>query len=126
MALELNSREDFLLPNYARVAWFGESLTISDTARETISQSRKAFIDLIDNDDSMTIYGVTSGYGQNAKTRLTPEQRAEHAATPPFASMAGFGGDLPERLKRGIAFCRLTNFIAVSYTHLTLPTICSV
>ena len=111
MALELNSRDDFLLPNYARVAWFGESLTLSESARNRIGECRDAFINLIDNDDSVTIYGVTSGYGQNAKTRLSPEQRIEHAGTPPFASMAGFGGDLPERLKRGIAFCRLANFI---------------
>ena len=94
MPLELNSREDFLLPNYARVAWFGESLNFSETAIERISVCREAFVDLINNDDSVTIYGVTSGYGQNAKTRLSPQQRLEHAATPPFPSMAGFGGCL--------------------------------
>lgn len=111
MPLELDSREDFLLPNYARIAWFGESIKLSEPAIQRIDASRDAFVDLINNDDSVTIYGVTSGYGQNAKTRLSPEQRLEHAATPPFASMAGFGGDLPERLKRGITFCRLANFI---------------
>ena len=109
--LELDSREDFLLPNYARIAWFGESVKFSTAAIKRMSACREAFVDLIDNDESVTIYGVTSGYGQNAKTRLTPQQRLEHAATPPFPSMAGFGGDLPERLKRGITFCRLANFI---------------
>lgn len=111
MSLLINSREEFLLPNYARVAWLGESVTISDTAIRKISKSRTAFVDLINTNENLTIYGVTSGYGQNAKTRLSTEQRAEHAATPPFAAMAGFGDDLPERLKRGITFCRLANFV---------------
>ncbi len=111
MSLIVNSRDEFLLPNYARVAWMGEGVTIADPALAQIAERREAFINLINTDENLTIYGVTSGYGQNAKTRLSPEQRAEHAATPPFASMAGFGDDLPERIKRGITFCRLANFV---------------
>ena len=112
MSFEINSRSDFSLPNYARVAWCGESVKIGAHALDTMTASRKAFMKMLDEQPELHIYGVTSGYGQNAKVRLEGAARAEHAARAPFQSMAGFGPELPERIKRGIVFCRLTNFIS--------------
>jgi len=111
MTLLLDNRSDFSLENYARVAWMGDSIALSDAALQVMAHSRQNFMQLLDMRPELHIYGVTSGYGQNASVRLDGEARAEHAARPPFQSMAGFGSDLPERIKRGIVFCRLTNFI---------------
>lgn len=111
MSISLASRRDFTIPHYCQVAWQGESVGVSIAARQTIDDSRQSFLRLLDNDPSITVYGVTSGYGQKASIRLSTDERATHAKTPPFSSMSGFGGDLPERIKRGMVFCRLTNFI---------------
>ncbi len=111
MTISLAKRPDFNLPNFARVAWMGESVEVDSAALSVIRQSRERFLQLLDDRPDLHIYGVTSGYGQNASVRLEGEARVEHAARPPFQSMAGFGPELPERIKRGIVFCRLTNFI---------------
>ena len=111
MTLILDNRHDFSLENFARVAWMGDTVALSDSAQQAMQHSRQNFMQLLDTRPDLHIYGVTSGYGQNASVRLDGEARAEHAARPPFQSMAGFGPDLPERIKRGIVFCRLTNFI---------------
>ncbi len=111
MTISLANRTDFNLPNFARVAWMGESVDVDKETLLGIEKSRKQFMHLLDTRPDLHIYGVTSGYGQNASVRLDGEARAEHAARPPFQSMAGFGPDLPARIKRGIVFCRLTNFI---------------
>lgn len=111
MTISLSQRQDFSLPNFASVAWMGESVNLDPAAQDRIQQSRERFINLLDTRPDLHIYGVTSGYGQNASVRLDGAARAEHAARAPFQSMAGFGPDLPQRIKRGIVFCRLTNFI---------------
>ncbi|MBX2883257.1 MAG: aromatic amino acid lyase [Granulosicoccus sp.] len=110
MPITISCRGDFTLPHYFAVAWQGAGVVISSEARDTVERSREAFLRLLDNPE-VSVYGVTSGYGQMAAVRLDPEQRQHHAAQPPFASMAGFGGDLPGRIKRGIVFARMTNFI---------------
>ena len=72
MSLTLNSRADLTLENCQRVAWHGEAVTLSDTARAVIARARKDFLRLIARED-ITIYGVNTGYGHQAKKRLTPE-----------------------------------------------------
>jgi histidine ammonia-lyase len=83
---------------------------ISAEAMERIRSARQNFAALMDQ-PGVTIYGVTSGYGQNAKKRLTPEERRRHARTPPVAATASWGEFLPERVSRAIVFARLANFI---------------
>ena len=63
-------------------------------------------------DPAVSIYGVTSGYGQNAKKRLSPEDRKVHAKLLPIQQAAGWGDPLPDRVTRAIIFARLTNLIA--------------
>ena len=43
---------------------------------------REAFLGLLASDDSLVIYGVTSGYGQMARLRFSPEERKRHARWP--------------------------------------------
>src|SRR5215475_11504535 len=111
MTLQLNSRTDFTLENYAKAAWDGAPVAFSAPALQRMADCRAAFIHLIDTDPNVTIYGVTSGYGQFARVRLKPDERRAHAKKPPFGAHAAFGPPLPERVARGIVFARLANYV---------------
>ncbi len=111
MQIEINSRVDFTLENYRRVAWQGERVRLTPAARLRIAQCRRAFLALQEAEPDLTIYGVTTGYGQHASRRLTPAERKAHAARPPRSAVAAFGPALPDRVTRGVVFARLANFI---------------
>src|SRR5215470_12305263 len=111
MTLQLNSRVDFTIENYARVAWNGAPIAFSSNALRRMADCRASFMRLIDTDPDVTIYGVTSGYGQFARVRLNADERRAHAKKPPFGAHAAFGPPLPERVARGIIFARLANYV---------------
>jgi histidine ammonia-lyase len=111
MTISLNSRADFTIDNYRAVAWHGIRATFGEAALQRMAECRKAFLRLIDSDPDLTIYGVTSGYGQHARIRLNAEERQRHARKPPFGAAAAFGPPLPERVGRGIVFARLANYV---------------
>jgi histidine ammonia-lyase len=111
MIVTLSNRGDFSLDNYDRVAWRRAGVALAGDALARIDASRTAFLSLIDRDPPPIIYGVTTGYGQRASRRLAGDDRRTHAARPPLSSVAAFGTPLPDRVSRGIVFCRLTNFI---------------
>ena len=111
MTITIDSRDDFTLQAYERVAWAGEGVAFGGSAITVMTAARGAFMALIDRDPDVVIYGVTSGYGQRANLRFTPEQRRAHAARPPRAAASAFGEALPNRVARGIVFARLTNFV---------------
>jgi histidine ammonia-lyase len=110
MTITLNSRADFTLEAARLVAWSGEDVVLGEASQQAMSEARDRFEKLIEEPETV-IYGVTSGYGQNAKTRLTPEQRKKHAARPSLAPAASWGDPLPERVSRAIVFARLANFV---------------
>ena len=58
----------------------------------------------------MTVYGVTSGYGDRAGGRLEDEDRRRQARAAAFRA-ASFGEPLPERVVRGIVLARLANLL---------------
>jgi histidine ammonia-lyase len=109
--LTLDTRADFNLENFAAAAWDGTPVRFSPAALSRMAESRAAFLALLDSDPPPTIYGVTSGYGQRASRRLDREARLAHARRPPLSTVAAFGERLPERVARGIVFCRLANFV---------------
>ncbi|MET1026322.1 MAG: aromatic amino acid lyase [Dongiaceae bacterium] len=111
MQLELNYRGEISLDLYHRVAWRGAGLRLGAESMQRMTESRADFMRLLDGDPGVTIYGVTSGYGQFASRRLEGEARREHARKPPRATVAAFGPPAPERLARGIVLARLANFI---------------
>ena len=76
-----------------------------------IASSRAAFLELIDKDPAVVIYGVTTAMGERASQRLAPEERDQHARLKPFAAATSFGDNLPDRTVRGIVFARLTNYL---------------
>ncbi len=112
MTITLNDRKDFTLKSYQKVAWEGQPVTIGDQAIDRMRTYRQAFLNHIEDPD-VVVYGVTSGYGQNAKLRFTKEQRLQNAKNPPFAATVSFGEEkMPIRVTRGMVFARLTNFIS--------------
>ena len=111
MSVVVASRADLNLANYQRVAWNAEGVMFAASALERMTVCRASFLALLDAQPDLVIYGVTSGYGQNACQRFSPEQRRAHAAQPPVAGMTGVGPTLPERISRGIVFARLANFV---------------
>jgi histidine ammonia-lyase len=111
MTIDLTSRADFTLDHFHRAAWQAEGVAFSKTALSRMAETRTQFLAMIDSDPEITVYGVTSGYGQFARLRYTPEQRKAQARKPPHGSYVAFGPPLPERVARGIVFARLTNFV---------------
>lgn len=110
-AVRLATRRDIGLDAFRRVTRDGAAVAVDPAAVARMAACREAFLALIDGDPDVVVYGVTSGYGFEAKRRFTPEQRRVHAKRPSHATATAFGGALPERLVRGIVLARLANFL---------------
>ncbi len=110
MSITLDHRTDISLEAVKRVAWGGEAVVLSEAARRNIARARRDFLTLIARED-ITIYGVNTGYGHQAKRRLTPEERKQQAVAPTHHRAASWGDPLPERVLRGIVLARLANVI---------------
>src|SRR6267378_8414747 len=111
MTVILTRRADINLDSFRRVAWQGEGVRLSDTALQVIAACRRSFLQLIDKDPDLVIYGVTTATGELASRRLGAEERDRHARLKPFAAATSFGDPLPDRVVRGIVLARLANFI---------------
>jgi histidine ammonia-lyase len=111
MTVVLDKRWDVSLETFYRVAWGREAVRISDPAMRRITAARTSFLNLIEDDPMVVIYGVTTSMGELANQRLSPEERDRHARIKPFPAATSFGDYLPERVVRGIVLARLTNFI---------------
>jgi histidine ammonia-lyase len=108
LTVTVNTRSDINLAALYRVAWQREDVRIGDAALARIASSRASFLELIDKDPSVVIYGVTTAMGERASQRLAPAERDRHARLKPFAAATSFGDCLPDRAVRGIVFARLT------------------
>jgi histidine ammonia-lyase len=116
MTVVVDSRDDFTLENYRRVAMGGESVAIGPQASVAMADGRANFLRLLESDRTQYIYGVTSNFGPRAKITIPPDQQRGHAQALGFRRGnwgRGFGGGyLDERVVRGIVFARLANFVA--------------
>lgn len=110
MTVTLATRNDLTLEALRRAAWEGEPVLLSAKAMKRMGEERQRFMTLIE-DPNITVYGVTSGYGQHAKKRLPAEERKLHAKRPPTPAAASWGDLVPDRVARAIIFARLANFI---------------
>jgi histidine ammonia-lyase len=111
MTLVLTTRRDITLAAVHRVAWQGEGVRIAEAALARIALCRQSFLELIDKDPSVVIYGVTTAMGELASHRLSREERERHARIKPFAAATAFGDPLPDRVVRAILLARLANFL---------------
>jgi histidine ammonia-lyase len=109
MTVTLGSRHDLTLPAFRRVAWEREPVALGPAVPARLATARTAFLSLLD-DENATVYGVTSGFGDRATLRLSPEERAEQAREATDRGVS-FGEPLPERVTRGIVFARLANLV---------------
>ena len=112
MTVVVESREDFTLENFHRVALGCESVRIGERAQEAMVAARASFMALLDSDRTAFIYGTTTGAGIEVDRRLAPSEQGEHARAARRHSGPGFGdGELEEHVVRGIVFARLANFV---------------
>jgi len=109
MAVTLGSRGEITLDVFERVAWRGEPVRVEARALERADATRETFLRLLARPE-VTVYGVTSGYGDRAGDRLDGDDRRRQAMAAAFRA-ASFGEPLPERVVRGIVLARLTNFL---------------
>jgi histidine ammonia-lyase len=109
MPVELGSRSEITLEVFERVAWGGESVRIKPVVLERVEATRTAFLRLLSR-PGVTVYGVTSGYGDRAAARLEPDERRRQSMAAALRA-ASFGEPLPERVVRGIVLARLANFL---------------
>jgi histidine ammonia-lyase len=110
MTLILDNRFDIDLDAVERVAWRGETVELSSNAIARMTTARRNFMNLIETPNAV-IYGVTTGYGQNARYRLNSAERLQHASRPPNAAAASWGEPFPERIVRAVILARLANFL---------------
>ena len=111
MVLVIDRRRDITLEAARRAGWHAESVRLGEQAVQAMTDARARFMGILDNDPEVTIYGVTTGMGQMAKRRLTPEQRKLQAKFRPTGAAASWGDPLPERVVRLIVLARLANFV---------------
>ena len=110
MTVMLDSRADFTLDNCRAVAWGGSSVAFTPFAKAKMTKARAHMMELVKRPD-ITIYGVNTGYGHQAKTRLDESKLQQQAQKATFHRAASWGDPLPERVSRAIVFARLANFI---------------
>ena len=113
MTVVVDSREDFTLENFRRVALESESVQIGPRALERMESTRESFVALLDSDRTAFIYGTTTRPGIEVGKALAPDEQRAYVRmlrgnwSPSF----GGGGTLEERVTRGIVFARLANFV---------------
>ncbi|MBX3569783.1 MAG: aromatic amino acid lyase [Rhizobiaceae bacterium] len=111
MTVRLARRADIGLDAVMRVAWQGEGVEIAPEALGRIAECRAAFLRLIDSDEVINVYGVTTAMGELASQRLARQDRDRHARIKPYPAATSFGDPYPERVVRGMVLARLANFI---------------
>ena len=121
MTVVLESLEDFNLATVKRVAWDGEPVAFGAQALARMRMARQQFLNLLEREPNLKVYGVTTGYDDAAGTLVGPEERARMVTKPPEMLAACVGEPLPERVVRAMVFTRLINYVS-GYTGLSVET----
>ena len=95
------------------VARKGASVAISPEARNRIQRSREVIEKFIA--DNVAIYGVTTGIGEFARIRISPEQSAELQRRIVYSHSAGTGDPFPQDVVRAAMTCR-ANTLSKGYS----------
>lgn len=111
MTVTLNGRSDLTLEAFARVVRGGEGVVLGVGVAPTVEAARAAFLRYCAHQPDEAIYGVTSGYGSNARRPLGgAEADRFHSRSLAIGAMS-FGAPLPLRQVRAILFARLANLL---------------
>jgi histidine ammonia-lyase len=109
----VNTRADFTLENFRRVAYGGEGVEIGPGAVRAMGDGRAAFMALLESDRTQFIYGTTSRGGPAVRMVIPPDEQRQQARGRGGLGGRGFGGGyLDEAVVRGIVFARLANFVS--------------
>ena len=102
------------------VARQGAKVSINPTAIKKIQKSR----DLIEKAvaEGVAIYGVTTGIGEFARIKISPEQRADLQRRIVYSHSAGTGQPFPEDVVRAAMLCR-ANTLTKGYSGVRLSLI---
>ena len=109
MTVALARRADIGVDSFARVAWEGEPVSVSDAALLEVTRRREQLLALIGSDPSRKLYGVNVGAGDGSDRRLSEAEQLDYQSG--LHAGTSFGEPLPVRVRRGIVFARLANFI---------------
>jgi histidine ammonia-lyase len=101
----------------AAVARHGAAATVSDQARAHAQRSRDFLEECVK--DGIAIYGVTTGIGEFARIRISPEQSAELSRRIIYSHSAGTGDPQPEGVVRAAMLLR-ANVLAKGYSGVRL------
>ncbi len=102
------------------VARNGATICVSDAARHAAQQSRDFLEDCVRRD--IAVYGVTTGIGEFARIRISPEQSAELSRRIIYSHSAGTGEPFPEDSVRAAMTLR-ANTLAKGYSGVRLSLI---
>jgi histidine ammonia-lyase len=112
LTVVVDSREDFTIENFRRVALGREKVEIGPRALRVMAEARASFIALLDSDRTAFFYGITTRAGLEVTVTIPPEDQRAFARSFGGRSGRGFGGGwLDERVVRGIVFARLVDFV---------------
>jgi histidine ammonia-lyase len=108
-ALQLTGR-DLTVPDVVAVARGGRAVEVSNDARARMAVSRGVIEQVVASGD--TVYGVTTGFGDLADVRISPEQTATLQRNLVRSHAAGAGEPLPGEVVRAMLVLR-ANALAV-------------
>jgi histidine ammonia-lyase len=107
--LQLTGR-DLTVANVVSVARGGRAVEVEPAARERMAVSRAVIEQVVASGD--TVYGVTTGFGDLADVRISPEQTATLQQNLVRSHAAGIGEPLPTEVVRAMLLLR-ANALAV-------------
>ncbi|GAA5512832.1 histidine ammonia-lyase [Deinococcus carri] len=92
------------LGDFIRVVRGGETVTLSDAARERILTARAVIERIVDGPDA--VYGVNTGFGKFANVRIAREELARLQHNLIVSHAIGVGEPLPAEVVRGMLLLR--------------------
>jgi histidine ammonia-lyase len=107
--IQLTGR-DLTVPDVEAVARGGRAVEVADDARQRMAESRGVIERVVASGE--TVYGVTTGFGDLADVRISPEQTATLQRNLVRSHAAGAGEPLPGEVVRAMLLLR-ANALAV-------------
>lgn len=105
--------ESLTIEKLVQAARGGARVSVSDAARAKMQKSRDFLEKCVA--DGVAIYGVTTGIGEFARIRISPEQSAELSKRIVYSHSAGTGDPQPPDVVRAAMTCR-ANTLAKGYS----------
>jgi histidine ammonia-lyase len=110
--------EGLTIEQVEQVARHNAQVKLSPKGIQNIEKCSKVVLDLVNAD--VAIYGVTTGIGEFARIRISPEDSAELQRRIIYSHAAGTGDVLEEDVVRGMMMIR-ANTLAKGYSGVRLP-----